>query len=55
MAVEAATVVFGQFRGHDGKDGRVCLAQWLKKYCLDYRLRADAKDLPVRSTLGVQA
>ena len=41
MAVEAATVVFGQLRGHDGKDGRVCLEQWLKKFCLDYRLRSD--------------
>ena len=41
MTVEAASVVFGQFRGGDGKDGRICLEQWLKKFCLDYRLRSD--------------
>jgi hypothetical protein len=41
MSVEAAKVVFGLFKGRDGKDGRVCLEQWLKKYCRDYRLRND--------------
>ena len=41
MAVEAATVVFGQYKPGDGKDGRVCLEQWLKKFCRDYRIRSD--------------
>ena len=39
MTVEAATVVFGRYVGTDGRDGRACLQDWVKKYCLDYRLR----------------
>ena len=42
MTVEAATVVFGRYRGTNGRDGRTCLEAWLKKYCLDYRLRNDS-------------
>ena len=41
MPVEAATVVFGKFKGTDGRDGRALLENFLKKYCLDYRLRSD--------------
>ena len=41
MTVEAATVVFGRYVGTNGRDGRACLQDWLKKYCLDYRLRSD--------------
>ena len=37
--VEAATVVFGRYVGTEvGRDGRKCLENWLKAYCLDYRL-----------------
>ena len=42
MTVEAATVVFGRYRGTNGRDGRTCLEAWLKKYCLDYRMRNDS-------------
>ena len=40
--VEAATVVFGRYVGTEaGRDGRTCLENWLKTYCLDYRLHND--------------
>ena len=41
MTVEAATVVFGRYVGTDGRDGRACLQDWVKKYRLDYRLRSN--------------
>ena len=41
--VEAATVVIGRWEGGDagGRDARLLLQDWLKKHCLDYRLRTD--------------
>ena len=43
MAVEAASVVFGRFKGGESVDcvydGRGFLERWLKRVCLDYRLR----------------
>ena len=44
--VEAARVVIGRFDGSSGFDGgrdaRLLLQDWLKKHCMDYRLRVDS-------------